>query len=109
MNDTVFDKFKSMSIDELTEWINHYHQGISPPWIEWLDKHYCANCDLIKTFVPDYGKEMSFSWCELHNTCKYFPEANGLLDDKQIIRMWLESQDYDNYNIVNSMKGGEIK
>ena len=31
MNNTVFDKFKSMSIDELTDWLNQYSQLDSMP------------------------------------------------------------------------------
>ncbi len=92
MNNTVFDKFKSMSIDELTDWLNQYSQLDSIPWIEWWNKNYCIKCDAVTAFVPDYGRELDFSWCELNDKCKFFQDLDDVPDDKMIIKMWLESE-----------------
>ena len=92
MNNTVFDKFKSMSIDELTDWLNQYSQLDSMPWIEWWNKNYCSKCDAVTAFVPDYGRELDFSCCELNDKCKFFQDLDDVPDDKMIIKMWLESE-----------------
>ena len=39
-----FEKIKSMTIEELTDWIDKYGQFDVSPWMEWFDKTYCKNC-----------------------------------------------------------------
>lgn len=92
MNNTVFDKFKSMSVNELTDWLNQYSQLDSMPWVEWWNENYCSKCDAVTAFVPDYGRELDFPWCELNDKCKFFQDLDDVPDDKMIIKMWLESE-----------------
>lgn len=94
---TVFDRFKSMNIDELSEWLDEYGMFDGSPWIEWFDKSYCQKCDSVIGYYsselenePRKGHE--FAYCELNGYCRFFNEMNAIPDNKQIIKMWLESE-----------------
>jgi hypothetical protein len=90
---TKFEKIKSMNIDELAEWIDHYGQFDSSPWMEWWSKKYCDNCKPIMCHYEDSEREFPVSWCELHdNKCKFFPKMDEASSSKEIIRMWLECE-----------------
>ena len=84
---TVFEKFKSKNIDELAEWLDEYCMFDDAPWIHWWDKNYCNNCDGIWDDINCYA------WCELNDDkCKFFQDMDYMPDNKQIIKMWLESE-----------------
>lgn len=85
---TVFEKFKSNSIDELVEWLNEYGVQDYAPWDNWFNDNYCSKCESI--FDPKYNQMCA--WCESHEKCKYFLEMNNIPDPKQVIKMWLESE-----------------
>lgn len=87
----VFEKIKSKNIDELTKWLNEYGAVDDAPWIEWWDNVYCGNCDSELIDHPLFG-ETECAWCELHNKCRFFEELNNIPDNKQIIKLWLESE-----------------
>lgn len=89
---TQFEKFKSMCIDEMVDWLDEYGQFDISPWMSWWDRHYCNNCKPVTAFVPDYGREMKFAWCELNGKCKFFSDMNDVPSNQDIIRMWLESK-----------------
>ena len=84
----VFELFKSKNIEELTEWLDEYCMSDFSPWTNWFDVNYCKKCDGI--FYNGDGKD--YAWCELNSGCKYFPDMNDIPDNKQIIKMWLESE-----------------
>ena len=89
---TVFDKFKSMNIDKLAEWIDEHGQSDSSPWMSWFDQKYCKNCEDILCKYEDGVREFSCSYCELNSNCKYFLDSDEVPDNKMIIKMWLESE-----------------
>lgn len=89
---TVFDKFKSMNIHELAEWLNKYGAFDNSPWMSWFDQKYCKNCEDILCKYEDGVREFPCSYCELNSNCKYFLDSDEVPDNKMIIKMWLESE-----------------
>lgn len=89
---TQFEKFKTMSLEEMVEWLDEYAIFDDSPWMEFWDSRYCNNCPVETMYAPDYGREMKFAWCELHDKCKFFPDMPDVPDNKDIIRMWLERE-----------------
>lgn len=96
---TKFDNFKSKNIDELVEWLDKYGAFDNSPWMLWFDKNYCRNCPPEDSLIPDSQEEQEYwhhcecAWCELHDKCKFFPEMDEVPDNKQVIKMWLESEE----------------
>lgn len=82
---TVYESFKSKSIDELAEWLDK-HVIDDSPWIGWFDRKYCNKCDAVHYEDDDY------SWCELNGKCRFFQDMPNIPDNKQIIKMWLERE-----------------
>ena len=89
----VIDKIKSMNIDELAEWLDVYGQFENSPWINQFNENYCSKCEPVKGRYEDSDRELDFSWCELHDKCKFFPNMDSAPDTKQMIKMWLESDE----------------
>ena len=87
-----FEKFKSMDIDTLTEWLDQNIEFDSSPWMKWFDELYCKNCESIIYHYPDSKYEFPCSWCEINNKRRFFPEMDEAPDNKEIIKMWLESE-----------------
>ena len=85
---TVFDNIKSKNIDELVEWIDEHFYFDDAPYWKWWDEHYCKKC--IDEKSEDNSSE--FAWCELNGKCKFFKEMDNIPDNKDIIKMWLESE-----------------
>ena len=88
---TNFEKFKSMNIEELSEWFDQYGQFDDSPWGNWFNERYCENCESIMCHYEDSKYEFPCSWCELHNKCKFFQELDDVPDNKDIIKMWLKN------------------
>lgn len=102
---TNFEKIKSMSIEELTEFLNEHGMFDNTPWMDWWDKNYCSNCESIKLsgkeeienivgITPFLNETYECAYCEVHDHCKFFP--NGCPSNKEIIKMWLEVTDETN-------------
>ena len=89
---TVFDKFKSMDIDEMAEWLDEYGQFDSLPWLLWFDEKYCNNCADIMCKYEDGEREFPCSYCALNGNCKFFPNLDETPDNKMVTKMWLESE-----------------
>ena len=90
----VFDSIKSKNIDELAEWINKYGVQDYSPWDNWFYNKYCNDCEPIVKTDGIYEKE--YTWCELNcNKCKYFQSMEEAPWGKQLVKMWLESEDVD--------------
>ena len=88
---TVFDKFRSMDIDELAEWLDEHGQFDSSPRVSRFDQKSCKNCEDIMCKYEDGEREFPCSYCELNGNCKFFPDLDEAPDNKRIIKMWLES------------------
>lgn len=86
---TVFDNIKSKNIDELVEWIDEHFYFDDAPYWKWWDEHYCKKC--VAEFHAD-DNDSKFAWCELNGKCKFFKEMDSIPGNKDIIKMWLESE-----------------
>lgn len=92
---TYFDKLKSMSIDELTEWMDEYCVFDNAPWLKLFENKYCSNCESVflkersdaEKLGLDLGTECSY--CEVENKCRYFPDKQNPPDNVDMIKMWL--------------------
>ena len=95
---TNYKKIQSMNIKELSEWLDQYGQFDNSPWINWWDSTYCSKCPSETGYIPDNQGEhvwnvpCEFSWCELHDKCKFFQELDDVPNTKNIIKMWLEAE-----------------
>lgn len=87
-----FEVIKAMSIDRFAEWLDKYGRFDDSPWMDWWDKNYCKNCESVKVYVPDFDRECQCAWCELEHKCKFFQDKEDVPDNKEIIKMWLESE-----------------
>lgn len=85
----VFDNIKSKNINELAEWLDKYGAFDNSPWSEWFDKNYCSKCGV----ETRYDDNNEYSWCELYNYCRFFDDMYDMPDNKEVIQMWLESED----------------
>lgn len=90
---TKYNKIKTMSIDEVAEWIAKNGQFDGSPWMDWFNKKYCENCPAEKVYVEYWGNYQDCAWCELHDKCKFFPDLNDTPGLEMIIKMWLETED----------------
>ena len=92
---TWFEKFKSMDEEELASWLDKHGQFDSSPWIQWFDELYCNKCEAVPcTYKDEYwGKrEIQCSWCELEHKCKHFSDMDHAPDNKDIIKMFLQTE-----------------
>lgn len=84
-----FEYIKSLSIDELAEWLDQHDEFDGAPWYTWFDETYCSKCESVMCKYPDSDREIPFAWCELNDECRfmdYVPEG------KEIVKLWLESK-----------------
>ena len=68
------------------------------PWDNWFYKNYCRKCEPITKENPNcrFCKTLEYAWCELNdNKCKFFPDMKEAPYGKQIIKMWLESEEQE--------------
>lgn len=94
---TNFEKLKSMTIDELADWLDKYSQYEDSPWATWFNNTYCNKCEPIKCAVDEKnaffpGHTVDCAYCELEHKCKHFPELEDVPDNKAVIKMWLEEE-----------------
>lgn len=104
---TNFAKFKIMTIDELADFLDKFGQFDGTPWSEWFGHHYCDNCESIRCkhaeteeklgiLPPSYRGEVDCAYCELNDQCKFFPQIEGIPENREVIKMWLNKEvDYD--------------
>lgn len=90
---TWFEKITAMNIDQLAEWLDKNGMFDDSPWVLWFDENYCSNCPSIMCHYPDSEHEFPCCWCELNDDkCKFFPDMEKAPDNKEILKMWLESE-----------------
>ena len=88
------DKIKSKSLDEFAEWLDEHCMYEDSPWAQWFDNNYCSKCPSEIGKYTDSNVDLEFSWCELNDyKCKFFPDMESTPDSKQVIKMWLESEE----------------
>lgn len=89
-----FERLKSMSVEEISQWLDKNGMWDNSPWSKWWDKKYCSKCESVEVTVEDdFGeRECEFAWCELENKCRYFEDREEVPDCGEIIKMWLEAE-----------------
>ena len=87
-----FERLKSISVEELSKWIDTLGQFDNSLWITWFDQKYCKSCEDIICKYEDGEREFPCSYCELNGNCKFFPDFDEVPDNKKIIKMWLETE-----------------
>lgn len=86
------EKLQSLSLDDLTDWLNIHGEQDCSPWIQWFDSNYCAKCEPETTVLPNYHREAECAFCENHNYCRFLGESVDIMDGRTVIKMWLEEQ-----------------
>lgn len=104
-----FERLRSMSIDELADWLDKNGQFDTAPWTDWFAKKYCDNCESIEISDAEakeklgfslyewYGNETECAYCELADEsgakrCRFFPSLDDIPDNRDVIKMWLEAE-----------------
>lgn len=88
----VYDALKSKNIDELSEWFDECVYFEDSPWARYFDDNYCKKCKPEIDRISEWDRECECAWCELNGQCKYFQDMDDIPSNKEIIKMWLESE-----------------
>lgn len=94
---TRFEELKNMNIEEAIDWIDKNINRDDSPWDNWFNRKYCLNCPTITKKVPsilceDHMVNQDYSFCELNGYCRYFRDTVDVLDNKTVLRMWLQEE-----------------
>ena len=100
-----------MSLENLAEWLDKNGSFDDSPWLNSFTQKYCDNCESIECHYADAKEKLGFTplfdddaiecaYCELSDEsgvkrCRFFPELDDVPDNKETIRMWLESETED--------------
>lgn len=91
---TKFESIKSKNIDEFAEWLDKYGAYDGSEWCEWFDDNYCQKCETEYIYSERFDMELPCGWCEIHhNKCRFFQDMDSVPDNKEIIKMWLETEE----------------
>lgn len=90
---TVFDNIKNKNIDEFAEWLDEHCNFDDAPWWEWWDGNYCNKCEPIEIENNAFGYTLDYAYCEISGNCKFFKDMKEIPNSKQIIKMWLKSEE----------------
>lgn len=107
---TKFESINSKNIDEFAEWLDRYGAYDNSAWGKWFDKNYCQRCESVimdrKEYAridgwnhSDYHGDIECAYCEIHKNCRYFEDVDGVPDNTEIIKMWLETEVEDEASI----------
>lgn len=97
---TIFDNLRNKNIEELAEWLDKLAFG-NTPWDLWYDENYCKKCEPVTMTREEYRREfgwcsfrdtMNCGYCEANDKCRFFQELETIPHGKQVIKMWLESE-----------------
>ena len=88
-----FEYLKSLTIDELTDWLDKYGQFEGAPWSDWFDETYCKKCEPINCTISEFSnRKIKCSYCELEDKCRFFPDYEHAPGLKEILKLWLLSE-----------------
>lgn len=97
---TNFEYIKTLSLEELAEWLDKNGSFDDSPWLNSFNEKYCSKCESIEVTYEDsinkLGLEPLFydcttecTYCELENKCQFFSELDDVPDNKEMIKLWL--------------------
>ena len=97
-----FEKLKSMSLEELAEWLDKNCMFDHSPWMEDFNDKYCANCesvmckyedaDKVLGLKPLYDYDVECAYCEIYGKCRYFLDMDDVPDGKEMVKLWLKAE-----------------
>ena len=90
---TRFESIKSKNIDEFVDWIDKHFALDSAPYMYWFDKKYCNHCQPEEVYDVDRDSYDDYGYCEVCGKCRFFKDSNEVPTTKQIIKMWLETEE----------------
>lgn len=101
---TKFESINSKNIDEFAEWLDKYGAYDDSAWSKWFDENYCQKCKTV--IMPreeyaridgwsrsDYCGDIECGYCEIRDKCQYFQDKDEVPNNKEIIKMWLETEE----------------
>lgn len=89
---TKFEELQKLNLEQTVEWLSKCYNLIDAPWDRWFSETYCKKCEAIHAFVPEFKRDVSCAFCELNKKCKYFTELGHVPNNKDVIKLWLESE-----------------
>ena len=89
---TNFRKLQSMSVEELAKWLDVNGMFDGSLWNQWFDKCYCSQCEPIEAHYKESGRICKCAYCEINDTCKFFPNFNYVPGNEDVVKMWLEAE-----------------
>lgn len=89
---TVFEKIKSMNIDEFASWFDKHCTHDNDLCITWWNDTYCNKCEPIIGRYEDSDRDIEFSWCEIYGKCRFFQEIEHVPNTLEMTKLWLESE-----------------
>lgn len=100
---TKFESIKSKNIDEFAEWLDKYGAYDDSAWDKWFNANYCQKCEAITMPCDEYAcidgwshsyyyGDIECAYCEIHKKCRYFEDMDEVPNNKEIIKMWLETE-----------------
>lgn len=92
---TNIEKIKTFDVEKLSGFLDAIGFD-NTPWMNWFENKYCNNCDCVRRYHNTIGAEVEYSYCELYNVCKFFPDRPfDDINGKTICGMWLKENNYD--------------
>jgi len=93
---TRYKEIKDLNFELFIDWLDRIVPPDNSDWTLWFDKNYCKKCSPIIEEVAN--KELGFSttsekaYCECYHKCKFFPNLDRDLSNKDVIRLWLKQK-----------------
>jgi hypothetical protein len=87
-----FENLKSMSVEELAEWLDVNGMFDGSLWNQWFDERYCSQCESIEAHYEESGRVCKCAYCEVYEKCRFFVDWEDVPNNKAVIKMWLESE-----------------
>lgn len=79
---------ENFTFEEVVNLIETHFIDNERPWDDWFNNYYCSDCPSIVKKESPFGREIDvpYSYCELHNECRYF---GHMVDEKELVEQWL--------------------
>jgi len=98
-----FENLKSMSVEELAEWLDKNGIFDNSPWMNWFAQQYCERCESIECKYAEAKEKLGIepffmdgtiecAYCEIYGNCQFFQDREDVPSNRDTIRMWLESE-----------------
>lgn len=98
-----FNKLKAFNINQLAEWLDENGQFDTSPWLKWFAQKYCNHCESIECKYAEAKEKLGIepffmddtiecAYCEIYGNCRFFKEFEDVPDNREMIKMWLETE-----------------